>query len=140
VGGNVSRPAAPDLLPALASRQVGARLRERRTARGLSVYAAAAKAGVGPPYLSAVERGARRVQAGHLPALAAAVGMDAADLMTSRPGAAGTRAVAWVRSFRDIAANCICDWAMVFRDRRPAGWELARAKPGCLHHGDGARA
>ena len=40
-----------------------------------------------------------------------------------------------VRSFKDIAGTCPCHWAMTFKGKRVSGWVLARALPGCPHHG-----
>lgn len=115
----------------------GTRLREARKAKGLAQLTVASRAGVSQPYLSQVERGLKRPGGDRLEALAAAVGVGAADLTSRQPArrtpAARPQETA-VRSHRDIPATCPCDWEMVLANRRPAGWELRRVRPGCRHH------
>src|SRR5262245_38469820 len=66
---------------------VGARLRETRHARGLSVGALAARAGVGKGSLSEIENGARNPTLSTLHALAGALGVPLSTLLAERAGA-----------------------------------------------------
>jgi len=73
-------------LPGLAS-AVGARLRDARRARGLSVGALAASANVGKGSLSEIENGARNPTLSTLYALAGALGVPLATLLAEQIGA-----------------------------------------------------
>ncbi|MBL7499250.1 helix-turn-helix transcriptional regulator [Frankia sp. CNm7] len=66
---------------------VGARLRETRRVRALSVGALAARAGVGKGSLSEIENGVRNPTLSTLYALAGALGVPLATLLAERAGA-----------------------------------------------------
>jgi transcriptional regulator with XRE-family HTH domain len=61
------------------------RLRELRTERGLTLEAVASRAAIDVSTLSRLESGKRRLALDHLPALAAALGVTADDLLAPRP-------------------------------------------------------
>jgi transcriptional regulator with XRE-family HTH domain len=116
----------------------GALLRSARTARRLRQWEVVRDTGIGLSRLSALENGAARARPAEVTALAAVLGIDAAGLLRApvlrSPREPAVPAVL-ARSFRDIPVTCPCDWLMTFARRRPSGWELAQARPGCAHHG-----
>jgi transcriptional regulator with XRE-family HTH domain len=59
----------------------GRRVRELRTAAGLSQEAFAAKCGLDRTYVSGIERGTRNVGLRNIAAIAAALGVTLAELM-----------------------------------------------------------
>jgi transcriptional regulator with XRE-family HTH domain len=63
------------------------RLRELRTERGLTLQEVAEVANLDVSTLSRLESGKRRLALDHVPALAAALGVSADDLLSSRPEA-----------------------------------------------------
>ncbi len=69
------------------ARRVGERLRAARRERGLSVGALAGAAGIGKGSLSEVENGARNPTLSTLYALAGALELPLAELLSDRPGA-----------------------------------------------------
>jgi len=120
----------------------GTMLRDARTVQGLRQWQVARDAGIGPTRLSALEHGAELVCPGDARKLAPVLGLNAAELLRAprpeRRALAVTASPALtVRSFKDIAATCLCDWEMTFAGRRPSGWKLARIARGCLHHWGG---
>ncbi|HWT26091.1 MAG TPA: XRE family transcriptional regulator [Solirubrobacteraceae bacterium] len=64
--------------------RVRRRLRELRAERGLTLEAVAARASIDVSTLSRLESGKRRLALDHLPALAAALGITADDLLSPR--------------------------------------------------------
>ena len=64
--------------------RVRRRLRELRTERGLTLEAVASRAAIDVSTLSRLESGKRRLALDHLPALAAALGVTADDLLSPR--------------------------------------------------------
>ena len=70
----------PALHPAL--RRLGDRIRELRTARGLSQEELADRARIGRSYMSGIERGVRNCSTLHLLKLAKALRVPVADLFT----------------------------------------------------------
>lgn len=62
-------------------REFGARVRERRKERGLSQEELAHKSGMHRTYVSSVERGERNIALVNIVALAAALRVDAGDLV-----------------------------------------------------------
>jgi len=65
--------------------QVRTRLRAARTARGLTLEDVARRSSLSPSTVSRLESGARRLTLDHLPALAAAIGVDVGELLAPRP-------------------------------------------------------
>ena len=63
------------------------RLRELRTERGLTLRQVAERAHIDVSTLSRLETGKRRLALDHVPALAAALGVSADDLLGVGPGA-----------------------------------------------------
>jgi transcriptional regulator with XRE-family HTH domain len=61
------------------------RLRELRTERGLTLQQVAERASIDVSTLSRLEAGKRRLALDHIPALAAALGVSADELLQSRP-------------------------------------------------------
>ncbi len=66
----------------LVGERVRRRLRELRTARGLTLDAVASRAAIDVSTLSRLESGKRRLALDHLPGLAAALGVTADDLLS----------------------------------------------------------
>jgi transcriptional regulator with XRE-family HTH domain len=79
-------PHAPDPSPRETAHGLGARLREVRTARGLSVRELARRAGCSPSLVSQVERGVTAPSAGVLYALANELEISLDYLFGNRPG------------------------------------------------------
>ncbi|MEY2532356.1 MAG: hypothetical protein QOF29_266 [bacterium] len=79
--------AAVASVPGMASEPVGERvrrrLRELRVERGLTLEAVASRASIDVSTLSRLESGKRRLALDHLPALAAALGVTADDLLSA---------------------------------------------------------
>ena len=79
-------PAAVASVPGMADEPVGERvrrrLRELRVERGLTLEAVASRASIDVSTLSRLESGKRRLALDHLPALAAALGVSADDLVS----------------------------------------------------------
>jgi transcriptional regulator with XRE-family HTH domain len=118
----------------------GTLVREARKTRGLRQWEIARDAGMSPARLSTIESGTDYIRPGDAARLGPVIGIAARDLLLApRPARRPVRAPAWVavvaRSCRDIPASCACDWRMRITDRRPSGWELAKAEPKCRHHG-----
>src|SRR5919107_6088270 len=65
--------------------RVRRRLRELRTERGLTLQQVAERASIDVSTLSRLEAGKRRLALDHLPALAAALGVSADELLGARP-------------------------------------------------------
>lgn len=65
--------------------RVRRRLRELRTERGLTLQQVAERAGIDISTLSRLEAGKRRLALDHIPALAAALGVSADELLASSP-------------------------------------------------------
>src|SRR3954468_18845490 len=64
---------------------VGRRIRELRSAAGLTLGELAARLGRAPSHLSMVENGKRELRVGELHAVAGALGIDVADLLSQAP-------------------------------------------------------
>jgi transcriptional regulator with XRE-family HTH domain len=62
--------------------KVGARIRDLREARGLSITALADKSGVSKGWLSSIERGLQLIKLPTIASLAKGLGVTAADIMT----------------------------------------------------------
>lgn len=103
---------------------IGSRLRERRLAAGLRQADVAAAAGISPSYLNLIEHNRRRVSGPVLAQLAAALGVEAAqlaggagsdladDLRAAAAGVAGTGAAAELERLEEFAGR-YPGWARV---------------------------
>ena len=76
--------------------RVRRRLRELRTERGLTLAQVAERASIDISTLSRLEAGKRRLALDHIPALAAALGVSADDLLASSRGGVRRFALTWI--------------------------------------------
>jgi transcriptional regulator with XRE-family HTH domain len=117
----------------------GTLLHSARTARGMAQWQVTRYTGISTSRLSVLERGKGLMRPGEATALAAVLGIAPADLTRAPAPPPLPWHAALVKSFTEIPRTCPCDWDMRFAGFRPSGWRLAQARPGCRHHGAGAR-
>lgn len=108
----------------LTDAELGLRISQWRTQRGLSQAALAMRVGLDQPKLSRIEAGERRVSSLELADLADALGVDPLDLLQDRPlpesavaaARGGTEAIAVDSSAIDAAVDVLRTWRLLVDD------------------------